>query len=309
MPTLPPLSAIRVFEAAARHENYSRAAEELALTQAGVSYQIKLLEERLNARLFTRKGRGMVLTGLGQRIAPRVSEAFGMLSQAFDSARDESEAVLGISTTTTFATNWLAGRLGGFQMDRPGLAVRLDVTNTIVDLDSGDFDVAIRYGAAPTPGLVSHFVMRQVVTPMASPDFLARHPIREPRDLLSVPRLSQVDGWWTLWLDAFAGGAPGVVDAPALGFDTQVLDGQAAMAGQGVAVLNPIFFARELEAGLLVQPFDHLVTDDSAASWLVYPEHKRRLAKVRAFRDWLLREIEGSTARLPDGALLRPPPA
>src|SRR5262245_55727573 len=138
MPQLPPLAAVRVFEAAARHENYNRAAEELALTQAGVSYQIKLLEERLGAQLFMRKGRGMVLTALGKRIAPRVTEAFALLGDAFAAVQAENESVLSITASRSFATNWLAGRIGAFNLMRPNLAVRMHVSDDIVDLAAGE---------------------------------------------------------------------------------------------------------------------------------------------------------------------------
>lgn len=300
---MPPLSAIRVFEAAARHENYSRAAEELAMTQAGVSYQIRLLEERLGAPLFARKGRGMALTPLGRRIAPRVSEAFALLGDTFASLRQENEAVLTVTMPHTFATNWLAARLGNFQLVRPDFAVRLDVSDTLVDLASGEFDLAIRYSKTTPRGLAAHFLMRQAVTPMASPGFLADHPIAEIADLLSVPRISPADRWWQLWLGPEAGG--GESRSTALFFDSQVLDGQAALAGQGVAVLTPIMFAAQLAAGQLVQIFPHTICDDSYF-WLVYPEHKRHLAKVRAFRDWLgqcLREAVGEDRH----GILQPP--
>src|SRR5688500_12917409 len=180
---LPPLAAVRVFEAAARHENFSRAAEELAMTQAGVSYQIKLLEERLGARLFARSGRNMALTALGRRIAPRVSEAFSQLDDAFGLVRAENDAVLTLTTSGSFGTLWLSARLGAFQVRHPDLAVRLDVSDTLVDLAAGEFDVAIRGTRARPQNCASHFLMRQAFTPMATPEFLVRHPIAKLADL------------------------------------------------------------------------------------------------------------------------------
>ena len=123
------------------------------MTQAAVSYQMKLLEERLGAPLFIRRGRGMALTDLGRRIAPMVTEAFVTLGKAFANARAESEGVLGITAPRTFATNWLAGRLGDFNLAHPGLAVRLDVSDTIVDLATSEFDVAVRGIPARQPNL------------------------------------------------------------------------------------------------------------------------------------------------------------
>lgn len=305
MPQLPPLAAVRVFEAAARHENYSRAAEELALTQAGVSYQIKLLEERLGAQLFMRKGRGMALTSLGRRIAPRVSEAFSMLGDAFAAVQAENEAVLSVTCSRTFATNWLAGRIGAFNLMRPGLAVRLHVSDSIVDLAAGDVDVAIRGVLDCGPGVVSHFLMRQIITPMASPAFLARHPLKKPEDLLEVPRLSPNDEWWDTWFASLSDTRYSGAHDPGLRFDSQVLDGNAAIAGHGVAMIFPTMFADAIAAGQLVQPFPHYAVEPRPM-WLVYPEHKRRLAKVRAFRDWLLQAVRETAGEDPLGILIPP---
>src|SRR5690348_2484978 len=129
MRRLPPLAAVRVFEAAARVGNFTRAAEELGMTQAAVSYQVKLLEERLGAPLFARSGRGIALTDIGRRIAPQVTGAFDSLGDAFASVRAENESVLTLTAPQTFATVWLAARLGSFQLSRPDLAVRLDVSD------------------------------------------------------------------------------------------------------------------------------------------------------------------------------------
>lgn len=299
MPALPPLAAVRVFEAAARLENFSRAADELAMTQAGVSYQIKLLEERLGAPLFVRRGRGIELTPMGRRIAPRISEAFAGMSEAFATVAAENESVLSITTSRTFATNWLAGRLGAFNLARPGLAVRLHVSDELVDLAGGENDIAIRGIRAPEPGQDAHFLIRQMVVPMASPGFLQRHPVREPIDLLTVPRLSPEDEWWQLWFDLFDDPALCCARGSGLRFDSQVLDGQAAIAGHGVAVLFPFMFRDAIAAGQLVPLFpDHAAEPNGF--WLVVPEHKRRLAKVRAFRDWLIAEVRASAAGLPE---------
>jgi len=303
MQPIPPLSAVRAFEAAARHENFSRAAEELAMTQAGVSYQMKLLEERLGAALFVRKGRGMVLTDLARRIAPRVSEAFTALGDAFAVARTESDSILAITAPRTFATNWLSARLGEFHIVRPHLTVRLDVSDQMVDLAASEFDVAIRGLPAPAPGLVSHFLMRMPVTPLANPGFLARHPLATPADLRSTIRISPEDDWWDLWFDTLAvGGAEGA-GGSGIRFESQVLDGHAAIAGHGVAILSPPMFQPAIDAGLLVQPFPHVATYDNAF-WLVYPEHKRNAAKVRCFRDWLLDAVRRAAGDDPHGILL-----
>lgn len=303
MHRIPPLSAVRVFEAAARHGNFTRAADELGMTQAAVSYQMKLLEERLGAPLFTRSGRGIVLTETGRRLAPQISGAFDAMGEAFATVHAESEHVLTISAPQTFSTNWLAGRLGGFQVARPGLAVRLHVGDEVVDLAAGAADIAIRGMGAPTPGLECNFLMRMPVTPLASPALLAKHPpVRAPADLLKLPRLSPDDDWWDLWIESALEGADDKPQ-PSIRFESQVLDGNAAIAGHGVAILSPPMWQGALEAGLLVQPIPHFV-DYRNGFWLVYPEAKRGLAKIRAFREWILAEVRSAVGDDPYGVLV-----
>jgi len=302
MHRIPPLASVRVFEAAARHENYSRAAEELAMTQAAVSYQIKLLEERLGGALFVRRQRGMALTELGRRIAPSVTDAFALLDNAFTAARTENDAVLSITAPHTFATNWLAGRLGDFQIAHPDLAVRLNVTDQMVDLAASEFDVGIRGIGARQPGLVCHFLMRMPVTPVCSPSFLERYPLRTPQDLLNVPRLSPEDDWWKLWFGSLSDPASDRFNS-GIRFESQVLDGHAAIAGHGIAIVSPPMFQTALESGQLVQPFAHVAVYRNGF-WLVYPEQKRNLPKVRALRDWLLDAIRRAAGDDPFGILV-----
>lgn len=151
---LPPLSAIRVFESASRHASFTRAVEELGMTQAAVSYQIKLLEERVGAPLFLRKPRQVELTELGKRLAPAINDAFETMRAAFASAREDTQGVLTISAVVTFAANWLVQRLGSFQMRHPALAVRLDTSNDMVDFATSNVDMAIRSGRGEWPGMI-----------------------------------------------------------------------------------------------------------------------------------------------------------
>lgn len=304
MRRLPPLAAVRVFEAAARVGNFTRAAEELGMTQAAVSYQVKLLEERLGVPLFARSGRGIALTDMGRRIAPQVTSAFDTLGEAFASVRAENESVLTITAPRTFATNWLAGRLGSFQLARPDLAVRLDVSDTMTDFASGEFDLAIRGAGHAWPGLCSHFLMRMPVVPLANPAFLANYPaIEKPEDLLAIPRISPGDDWWDLWFETAMPEAVDPKERPAVRFDSQVLDGNAAIAGHGVAILSPPMWMPAMAAGLLVPVSDHAPCYRNSF-WLVYPENKRSLAKVRAFRDWLFEDMKATLGDDPYGALL-----
>ena len=173
MRRLPPLAAVRAFEAAARTENFTAAAAELGLTQAAVSYQVKALEERLGAALFVRERGRARLTPLGQRLLPTLSQAFDAIEAAFATHQAEDESLLTVTTTHTFANTWLAWRLGGFQMEHPDLAVRMTTSNEMVDLRSGEADVAIRAGRGDWPGLELHKLMESDFTPMASPDCIA----------------------------------------------------------------------------------------------------------------------------------------
>lgn len=306
MRRLPPLAAVRVFEAAARHGHFTRAGEELGMTQAAVSYQVKLLEERLGVSLFRRAGRQVVLTEAGRRIAPQVTGAFDALDDAFGQARAESESMLTISCSNTFAANWLALRLGAFQVARPGLAVRLHTSDAVIDLAHSEVDVAIRGSARPWPGLASHFLMRTPVVPMASPGFVARHgAAKRASDLLLLPRLSPEDVWWRRWFESAGVPPPASDPAPGLRLDSQVMEGNAAIAGQGVAILNPALWRHEIVAGRLVRLRPEIAFAQSHY-WLVYPEGRRAVGKIRAFRDWLLAEIARDAESDEDGAFVPP---
>jgi LysR family glycine cleavage system transcriptional activator len=233
-----------------------------------------------------------------------VSDAFDRLSEGFSDLVDEDESVLVISTAQTFASNWLAGHLGAFQIARPELAVRLVTSNSLADFAREDADVAVRMGAGPWPGLRAHFLFHHHFTPMCTPDFRDRHRLREPGDVLRVPRLTPDDDWWKQWLNA-AGVAVPEERSPGIRLDSQATEGQAAMAGHGVGMLTPMFWRAELAAGRLVQPFP-LIACERRAHWLVYPEHKRGRTKIRAFREWLLAEVAMEAPAGPAAAFTPP---
>jgi LysR family transcriptional regulator, glycine cleavage system transcriptional activator len=303
---IPPLPSVRVFEAAARHENFTAAAAELGMTQAAVSYQMRLLEERLGVPLFVRDKRRVKLSEAGRRIAPLVTSAFDGLSDAFGQVVDFDAGMLKISTTQTFATNWLAPRLGLFQIEQPELAVRLHTQTALVDFARDDIDLAIRSGIGTWPGLKQHFLFRLHVTPMCSRDFAARHGLAKPADLLTAPRLSPADEWWRLWFEAAGVAPPGAASSRGIRLDSQAAEGNAAMAGHGIGMLSPLMWRNELAAGRLVQPFT-LHVNEGPSYWLVYPEHRRHQPKLRAFRDWLLTEVALQAAAGPAEAFEPPP--
>ena len=290
MRRIPPLAAVRVFEAAARHENFTAAAAELGMTQAAVSYQIKLLEERLAVPLFSREKKRVLLTEAGRRLAPQVTGAFDTLDTAFAAVRADDNALLTISTSNTFANAWLAWRLGSFQVAHPEMAVRLLTSDVFADFVTDGVDVAIRAGLGCWPDLAEHKVIGIDFTPMCSPGFLRRYGPFAPGDLLRLPLISRHDIWWPVWLreagvDVPEGGPP-----PGVRLDSQAHEGHAAIAGQGIAMLTPFFWRNDLAEGKLVQPFTQVSTRGHAY-WLVYPEGRRNVPKVKRFREWLLAEL------------------
>ncbi len=287
---IPPLTAVRVFEAAARHLNFTRAAAELGMTQAAVSYQIKILEERLATPLFVRTGRRVVLSPAGQRLAPQVSAGFDLLDEAFAKIRDDTGGVLAISAAPGVAASWLGPRLARFQLARPDLAVRLVASHELVDFARDEIDVGIRLGFGSWPGLRAIELFPAEFTPMCSPDYLARvGPLTDPAALLDIFRVNSDDRWWRAWFAQVGVIVDKDFDRRSLHVDSQVIEGLTAIAGTGMAILSPAFWPFELATGRLVQPFDHVARD--GAFYLVYPEHSHSVPKVKAFREWLLGEI------------------
>lgn len=294
MRRLPPLAAIRAFEAAARTENFTAAAAELGMTQAAVSYQVKSLEERLGAPLFVReKGRAR-LTPLGARLLPSLSGAFDAIEAAFASHREEDETLLTITTTHTFANTWLAWRLGGFQMEHADLAVRMTTSNELCDLRGGDADVAIRAGNGGWEGMEEIRLFESSFTPMASPDCIAAtertlgRPL-EPHDMSHQNLINPRDDWWQQWFgDNGIAADESVARKGGIRLENQSNEGHAAMAGLGFALLTPLLWKGDVAAGRLCIPFPDRVSARGWAYWLVYPRERRMVPKVKRFREWLL---------------------
>ncbi len=293
-----PLSAIRVFEAAARLLSFTRAAEELGMTQAAVSWQVKALEKRLDQPLFRRLPREVALTPAGERLARAATEAMTSLRGAVADLTDSGTGVLSITVLQTFATQWLAPRLGAFQVDHPEVAVRLDSSQRLVDLLRDEFDVGIRGGRDGTwPGLEAIYLFPSAQTVLAAPEAMARMgPDPRPEDLLTVERVGS-EGEWAAWFaNAGVTAQPTVARAaPRITADTQTLEVATAMARGAVAIGSPVMFARDIEAGRLSQPFEIYISD-VGGYWLAYPQDRRRARKIAAFRDWLLDCVRADAA-------------
>lgn len=292
---LPPLAAIRVFDAAARLSSFTRAGEELGMSQAAVSYQIKVLEERVGMALFVRKARRVELTEAGAAIAPTVARAFELMGEAFGPVLDRERGNLTISSLHSFAARILVPRLGAFQLAHPQFSVRLDTSNALADFTTDGADVGVRSGLGEWPGLVAHKLIESDYAPMLSPGLAATiGGVREPADLLKLPIVDAHDIWWQNWfrMAGVPSAMEGLAQRPSTRLGVQAFEGEVALAGRGVAILTPAYFRNELADGRLIQPFG-IVGRDPMAVWLVYPHSRRNLPKIKVFRDWLLTELAG----------------
>ena len=287
---LPSLMAVRAFEAAARLQSFTRAAEELNMTQSGISYQVRQLEDLVQGPLFTKRGRGVELTSLGEKLAPPLTQALDGIAKAFSDLNANDSQVLTVACSQVFGANWLAPRIGRFQLTHPGLAVRVMASDALADLEQGEADVAIRSATHPWPGLSSIRLTGALIVPMANPDFLARHRPATPDEVLKLPRTSADDIWWHVWHEQVTGLPYDDTGRAPLRFDSQLLDGNAAMAGHGAAMLNPFMWQAQIEQNLLVPLTAHWAVAKGSA-WFCCLPRRTDERKIRAFRAWLEREV------------------
>ncbi len=286
-----PVNALRVFEAVARHGSFTRAGDELGMTQTAVSYQIKILEDNIGEALFLRQTRQIALTETGERLLPKTREGFELLREAVATARQTADEVLEIHSTPTFASHWLARHLGKFQLKHPNIAVRLLRSENGRDLTRESGDVAIHISEEPPPGLMSDPILKLSYTPMLSPALAASiGGVHEPVDLLKLPWVSTSEEWWQEWLTAAGVPFSRTIPARFSAFGALDLEAGAAIAGHGVAMLSPFYVAEDLTSGRLLQPFD-LLLGDGKTYWLTYPPQRRKTAKVTAFQQWLKAEL------------------
>jgi LysR family glycine cleavage system transcriptional activator len=290
------LSAIRVFEAAARRGSFTRAADELGMTQAAVSWQIKHLEARLGRRLFERLPKEVRLTPAGERLARAAGEAMQRLRAVLEELSEQEDGVLAVTALQSFAAQWLAPRLGAFQIAHPKIAVRIETSARVMDLAREGVDVGVRSGGGRWPGLEAVRLFSSVLLPLCAPALKERlGGLSRPEDLVAAPRIG-ADRDWAQWFEA-AGVVPppGDSHAPRLVADVQTFEVAAAIAGQGVALASPILFAGELAAGRLA-PASPVPIKVFGDYWVVCPQERARTHKVRAFRDWLLAQAAADPA-------------
>lgn len=304
---LPPLQTLRAFEAAARHLNFRRAAEELHLTPSAISHQIALLEDRLGRELFARRGRTTLLEPAGQALASALREAFDAMSAALDAASARREPPgLTVSTLPSFAASWLLPRLPRFAERHPDMPFNLQATVALADFAADGVMIAVRYGKGRWPGLVAERLLDEVLFPVCAPRFAGGRLPRRPADLADLPLLSDSFHPWALWL------APlGLDDLPldvSSNYSDSALLVEAAAQGLGVALGRQVLAAQRLAEGKLVRPFPDAVPSPNAY-YVVYPESLGREARVRAFRDWLFEEAARFVAELPAAARVAAPRA
>jgi len=282
------LNPLRAFEAAARHLSFTRAAEELCVTQAAVSHQVKALEAHLGVALFRRTTRGLVLTDEGAVLAPTVEEAFGRIARVMGAlAGDVPREVLTVGVVGTFAIGFLIERLADFRARHPFVDLRLLTNNNKVDLWTESLDFAIRFGAGAWHGTQADLLMRAPITPLCAP--ATARQLRHPADLEKCTLLRSYRAQdWPTWL-----AAAGVPQVPARGpiFDASTLMIQSAILGEGVALAPAAMFRRELHLGTLVQPFP--LEADAGAYWLTRLISKPPTRAMEAFQTWLTAACAG----------------
>jgi len=295
---LPPLIAVRYFEAAARHLSFTKAAQELHVTHSAVSHQIKALEEWLGVPLFRRLNRSLVLTEGGQAYARPVREALEKLGEASRALRSrEQSGTLTVSVMPSFAAKFLVPRLGSFRHAHPDIDVRISASERLVDFAREDVDVAVRSGRGNWPGLRVDRLIRENLFPVCSPKLLSGPvPLKVPADLLQHTLMHDSDwpeSMWPRWL-AVAGVKVEQLKS-SLSFNYSNLMIQAAIDGLGVALSQEALVRDDLASGRLVKPFDIDMPSDYAY-YVVTPEAAAERPKVKAFREWLLAEIAASEA-------------
>lgn len=292
-----PLNALRVFEAVARHGSFSRAAEELGMTQTAVSYQIRLLEDHIGEQLFLRQPRQIVNTDAANRMLPNVGKALELMNEAMLAGAQAANETLEIHSSPTFASHWLARNLGSFQLEYPAIAVRLLRVSKITDFGRDPADISIRWGIGPWPEHECHLLGHFSYAPMLSPALAAgAGGISEPRHLLRLPIIGAQQDSWQTWFASAGLKPPDLSVHKRHNYIEQDLCANAALAGQGVALLNHIYFAEDLASGRLVAPFNHHCSDEIGI-WLVYPHSRRNTPKIKAFRDWILAAVADDIKR------------
>lgn len=285
---MPPLNALRVFDAAARHLSFTKAAEELYVTQAAISHQIKGLENFLGLKLFRRRNRSLLLTEEGQNYYLDIKEIFSSLREATRKLQAlRAKGALTVSLLPSFAIQWLVPRLSSFNRAYPDIDVRIQAVNHEGDKMADDVDVAIFYGYGNWPGLKTDRLYAEYLIPVCAPALLAgRYPLK-PQDLIHHTLLhdSSRRDWQAYARQLSLHDIINVEQGPIFSHSAMVI--QAAIHGQGIALINNVMTKNELDSGRLVCPFNDILVSKKAF-YLVCHDNQAELGKIAAFRQWIL---------------------
>lgn len=291
---LPPLTALRAFEAAARHMSFAMAAAELNVTPAALSFQIKSLEDHLGQPVFHRLNRAVELTKVGQLLAPATSQGFASLNAAWRTAQRQADThSLTITAGPAFTAKWLAPRMFDFAQSHPEIELRFSATLRLVDFERDDVDVAIRFGEGPDDGLFSRDIIEEWMTPMMAPEMAEK--IQTPNDLHTATLLHQDDfafikqtSNWTTWFRAQGLGLP-PEGGPRFSQSDHALD--SAIAGTGVVLGRYSLAERALRDRQLVAPFP-LAVAVTARYRVVCPSGAENRPQIKAFLEWIQKEVD-----------------
>jgi LysR family transcriptional regulator, glycine cleavage system transcriptional activator len=299
---MPPLNALRAFEAVARHSSFARAAQELHVTKAAVAQQVRALEEDIGVRLVERNGRGLQLTESGAAGAGALAEGFALLAKAARAMREgEGRRFLVINSTPSFAATWLVGRIGKFKARHPETDVLIDANPTEDALDSGAADALIRWGAGKFLGPTATLLFKEDVFPVCAPRLVAGDdPLRSPEDLARHTLLhldwNPAHASWPTWSDWLnAAGARHVEATHGVFFNNMAMTLRAAAQGQGVALTSFAIAADELAAGRLVAPFKTSVATPFGYYFVCRP-NEAGSPRIKALREFLTQEAALSAA-------------
>jgi LysR family glycine cleavage system transcriptional activator len=297
--SLLPLNALRAFDAAARHMSFKLAADDLSVTPAAISQQIRSLEEFLDVELFRRTNRSLVLTDAAQLSLAPLKEAFEKMEYAVDIITEsKSSNILKVSVSPSFASKWLVPRLASYYERRPDSIVKITASMTLTDFKAEDIDLAVRYGSGGYNSLHSEEILRETVFPVCNPSLLnGAEQFDTVCKLLEQPLIHD-DSFsednsapsWSMWLKAAGVEVPGGL--PAIHFNTHSLAIEAAVAGRGIALARSAIAEEDLKAGRLVKPFGDGVPVDFA-HYIVCPEERLENERVRDFIEWLKEEASG----------------
>jgi len=289
---LPPLNSLRAFEAAARHLSFTKAADELCVTQAAVSHQVKSLEDYLDKALFVRSPRNLQLTEYGLRLLPVLVKSFDNMSDVIKDLRlEESRGMVKVRLAPSFSAKWLSPKLMSFWQQYPEVSLSMYHGNNAVDFAREDIDIAITYGRGYWPGVDAFPIMRLDYFPVASPEFLAKQPpITSYEEMAQYYLLHDVDhDTWLAWYKHV--GLPNIPLKSGYIFDDTNVVIQAAIDGQGFALCSSQFVADHFKSGRLVKVFEDSLETDYAYYVCCPPSHLRRPG-VREFRDWMIAQSE-----------------